>query len=104
MRAALVHQILQQQHRTGNATAVIRKVAIANGVLSPAFCPKNGGKIRFPAPKKRENNIKLTSKICFFCSFIDNLLKIKKIALERTIEDRGTTLIPEKISAHIRII
>ena len=56
--------------RTGRITAVIRKAAMAKGIFSPAFCPRNGGKIRFPAPKNRENSIKLIRTIFFLLSFI----------------------------------
>ena len=36
---------------TGSITAVIRKPHMAINVDDPALCPKNGGKIKFPAPK-----------------------------------------------------
>ena len=55
--------------RTGRITAVIRKAAMAKGIFSPAFCPRNGGKIRFPAPKNRENSIKLIQDHFFLTQF-----------------------------------
>ena len=51
---------------TGNTTAVNKKPAIAVNVCSPAFCPMNGGKIKFPAQKNSENNIKRITTIFFF--------------------------------------
>lgn len=36
---------------SGRPTAVTIKPAIARGKFAPAFAPKNGGNIRFPAPK-----------------------------------------------------
>ena len=50
---------------TGSTTAVMRKPAMAAGAAEPAFCPRKGGKIRFPAPKNRENSIKLTNVMFF---------------------------------------
>ena len=55
---------------TGKATAVIQNPSMANGVLIVAFCPKNGGKIKFPAPKNNENSIKLTRINWVFVNFI----------------------------------
>lgn len=55
---------------TGNTTAVNKKPAIAVNVCSPAFCPMNGGKIKFPAQKNSENNIKRITTIFFLFNFI----------------------------------
>ncbi len=43
-------------------------------VLLPAFCPKKGGKIKFPAPKKSEKSMKLMSSIFFRSSFMGCIL------------------------------
>jgi hypothetical protein len=51
-------------------TAVAKNPAMAGTVWDPAFCPKNGGKIRFPAPKKSANSITLITAMFFFPSFI----------------------------------
>ena len=53
----------------GKPTAVIRNPAIATQVLFPADCPKNGGKIKFPAPKNNEKSIKLTNNKSFLDKF-----------------------------------
>ena len=63
---------------TGNTTAVNKKPAIAVNVCSPAFYPKNGGKIKFPAPKNSENNIKLITTIFFLFNFISFSLQYTK--------------------------
>ena len=58
---------------TGNPTAVTKNPKIVTQVALPAACPKNGGKIKFPAPKNNENNIKLTNNKSFlYKSFINN--------------------------------
>jgi hypothetical protein len=36
----------------------------------PASWPRKGGKIIFPAPKKRANNISPTARICFDVSVL----------------------------------
>ena len=48
--------------KTGNTTAVTQKANRATKVAFPAIFPKRGGKIKFPAPKNRPNNIILTCK------------------------------------------
>ena len=63
---------------TGNTTAVNKKPAIAVNVCSPAFCPMNGGKIKFPAQKNSENNIKLITTIFFLFNFISFSLQYTK--------------------------
>ncbi len=63
---------------TGNTTAVNKKPAIAVNVCSPAFCPMNGGKIKFPAQKNSENNIKLITTIFFLFNFISFFLQHTK--------------------------
>lgn len=63
---------------TGNTTAVNKKLAIAVNVCSPAFCPMNGGKIKFPAQKNSENNIKRITTIFFLFNFIFFLPAHKK--------------------------
>ena len=50
---------------TGSTTAVSKKPIMAGVVAEPAFWLKNGGEIRLPAPKKRENSIKMIVTICF---------------------------------------
>ena len=50
---------------TGKPTAVIKKPISAGRLCVPAFCPRKGGKIRLPAPKNIENNVRL-SRIRFF--------------------------------------
>lgn len=58
---------------TGNPTAVTKNPKIVIQVAFPAACPKKGGKIKFPAPKNSENNIKLTNNKSFLDkSFINN--------------------------------
>ena len=57
---------------TGSTTAVIRNPNTAAGIRDAEFCPRNGGKIRLPAPKNNENSIKLISIVCLFVSFIFN--------------------------------
>ena len=69
---------------TGSTTAVARKPSMATGVWLPAFCPRKGGKIRFPAPKNRENSIKLTSSILFLLSFMSILLIFQKFPQKKT--------------------
>ena len=49
-------------------------LAAALTVLLPAFCPKKGGKIKFPAPKKSEKSMKLMSSIFFRSSFMGCIL------------------------------
>src|SRR5699024_11339595 len=51
--------------KNGNNMAVMRKPVMAGPKCSPASNPKIGGKIKFPAPKNKENNIK-TEKSTFF--------------------------------------
>ena len=75
---------------TGNNTAVIKKAAIAAAVLLPAFCPKNGGKIKFPAPKNIEKSIKLTINNCLLVNFI-TFSSHKKTALTK---DDLTIVVP----------
>lgn len=41
----------------------------------PALKPSNGGKIKLPAPKKRENNAKAVTKISFFVNMATNKAK-----------------------------
>lgn len=66
---------------TGRITAVIRNPVIAKAVLFPAFCPRNGGKIKFPAPKNNEKSIKLTTSLFFLLNFIlYPLFKQKRLA------------------------
>lgn len=55
---------------TGNTTAVMQNPNMARGMLVVTFCPKNGGNIRFPAPKNNENSIKLTRMNWVFVNFI----------------------------------
>ena len=47
----------------GKPTPLMQKPKIAISILSPACCPKMGGKIKLPAPKKKENSIKAIGKI-----------------------------------------
>ena len=68
----------------GSTTAVARKPSMAGRVWLPAFCPRKGGKIRFPAPKNRENSIKLTSSILFLLSFMSILLIFQKFPQKKT--------------------
>src|SRR5699024_5576026 len=51
--------------KNGNNTAVMRKPVMAGPKCSPDSNPKIGGKIKFPAPKNKENNIK-PEKSTFF--------------------------------------
>ena len=44
--------------RIGMVTAVVTKPKTTIHQSKPAFTPKDGGKIKFPAPKKSENNAK----------------------------------------------
>ena len=64
---------------TGSITAVMIKPSMAVIVTLPALCPKNGGKIKFPAPKNSENSMKLISMICLFSNFIMSPYKQKKL-------------------------
>ena len=58
--------------RSGRPTPVVRKPSIASGVLVPAACPRAGGKIRLPAPKKMENIMKpMVSSSLFLNEFMD---------------------------------
>ena len=100
---------------TGSTTAVARKPSMAGRVWLPAFCPRKGGKMRFPAPKNRENSIKLTSSILFLLNFMSILLVFFKISakkdpsqipLRRVLlyNTRGTTQIARrKTSCHFRL-
>ena len=85
---------------TGSITAVMIKPSMAVIVTLPALCPKNGGKIKFPAPKNSENNMKLIKIICLFSSFISTLLKLKKahLTMRRACITRGTTQIAYVLS------
>ena len=49
--------------KIGITTAVIAKPKVTNHQLSPDCTPKNGGRIRFPAPKNIENKAKPVIKI-----------------------------------------
>ena len=48
--------------KTGNKTAVTQKAIREIKVAEPALLPKSGGKIRFPAPKNKPNNIMLSCR------------------------------------------
>ena len=50
---------------TGKTTAVMLKNSIEEYILVPDILPTIGGKIKLPAPKKSENNIKPTIQNCF---------------------------------------
>ena len=54
--------------KIGKPTAVIKNAPNAIHTLSPADCPKNGGNIKFPAPKNSEKSISPTNNK----SFLDN--------------------------------
>ena len=41
---------------------------------SPALYPKNGGRIKFPAPKNKENNAKDIIRVCLLCFKLRYLL------------------------------
>ena len=47
---------------TGNKTAVTQNANKEINVKVPAWLPKSGGKIKFPAPKNKPNSITLTCK------------------------------------------
>ncbi|GEQ84683.1 hypothetical protein ULMS_01910 [Patiriisocius marinistellae] len=49
----------------GITTADKAKPKVTNNQSLPALNPKKGGKIKFPAPKKRENNANAITKVCF---------------------------------------
>ena len=48
--------------KIGNKTAVKQKATIAIEVWFPARLPKNGGNIKFPAPKNIEKSVSPTTK------------------------------------------
>ena len=52
--------------KIGNPTAVTKNPNIEIQVTFPADCPKNGGNIKFPAPKNNEKSIKLINTKSFF--------------------------------------
>ena len=54
---------------TGRHTALKAKPKNAGTMLLPAILPRNGGKIKFPAPKNIENNVIPISILFFKCSF-----------------------------------
>ena len=47
---------------TGKPMAEMRNPAMALQVFPPAWAPKKGGKIRFPAPKNMEKRVSPTNK------------------------------------------
>ena len=49
----------------GIATAVITKPMVTKNQSGPALNPKNGGNIKFPAPKNIENNAKPVISMSF---------------------------------------
>ena len=51
--------------KIGIVTAVSAKPRTTNHQSKPAFAPKLGGKIKFPAPKKSENSAKPAIQISF---------------------------------------
>ncbi len=48
----------------GIITAEMANPMMTQNQVSPALYPKNGGRIKFPAPKKRENKAKAVTKVC----------------------------------------
>ena len=54
---------------TGNPMAVMANPTMAIQVSVPACAPINGGKIRFPAPKNRQNKVSPRKKIFLFFIF-----------------------------------
>ena len=55
--------------------AVMENPSMARGVLVPAMAPREGGKIRLPAPKNMENRVRPTSiRFRMDSLFIKNLL------------------------------
>ena len=52
--------------KIGIVTAVSTKPITTIHQSKPDFTPKVGGKIKFPAPKKSENNAKPAIQISFF--------------------------------------
>ena len=44
--------------KSGKPTPLRQKPSMPQEMFSPAICPKTGGKIKLPAPKKKENNIR----------------------------------------------
>ena len=53
--------------KIGITTADNTNPKVTNPQLFPALYPKNGGSIKFPAPKKRENNANAVIKVCLLC-------------------------------------
>ena len=71
----------------GKPTPLKQKPKVAISRLSPACCPSTGGKIKLPAPKKKEKSIKPMGIIkereslgcsIYYTSFILKLLPIEK--------------------------
>lgn len=58
--------------RNGMKTAVRMKPVIAGIKKSPDSIPKYGGKIKFPAPKNNENNIKPKTIIFLFFKIVSS--------------------------------
>ena len=102
------HPQHRQHHRRGQKAQHGRQ-GVAPGVL-----PQKGREDQVPAPKNRENSIKLTSSILFLLSFMSILLIFQKfakkdpsqISLRRVLlyNTRGTTQIARrKTSCHFRL-
>ena len=56
--------------KRGRPTPLMQKPRVARDKFSPAICPKAGGKIKLPAPKKKENSIKPMGRILAKLKFL----------------------------------